>query len=261
MTFRLNAMFPYGSIMRRKKIYRRSSVSNLTGEERALYIQDMFSRIAPRYDLMNRLMTAGQDLRWRREVIKYADVKPGNLLLDLGAGTGDLAREAIYQQPKVTSLAADFTLNMMFAGRDQNAAEELHWCGANALCLPFPNECFDALVSGFLLRNVIDIRGALEEQLRVLKAGARWVALDTTRPRQSLLYPFIFLHLHFIIPTMGRLLTGQPDAYRYLPESTENFLHAEQLASRMIDAGMQEVGFRLFMFGTIAIHWGRKAWK
>jgi demethylmenaquinone methyltransferase / 2-methoxy-6-polyprenyl-1,4-benzoquinol methylase len=234
-------------------------VSELKGDERALYVRDMFSRIAPRYDLMNRVMTGWQDTRWRREVIQLTAIPPGGLVLDLGAGTGDLAREALRQQPGSKAVAADFTLEMMRAGQIQPGSAELCWCGADALHLPFPDDCFDGLVSGFLLRNVTDIRESLYEQVRVLKAGARWVALDTTRPRQSLLYPFIKLYLQFGIPSLGRLLTGQADAYRYLPESTQNFLSAEQLANRMLEAGLQEVRFKLYMFGTLAIHWGRKA--
>jgi demethylmenaquinone methyltransferase / 2-methoxy-6-polyprenyl-1,4-benzoquinol methylase len=233
-------------------------VVQLKGEERALYVQNMFSRIAYRYDLMNRLMTGGQDLRWRRKTIRRAAMPPGGLLLDLGAGTGDLALEALRQEPRAIAIAADFTLEMMRVGQSHPGAAEISWCGADALHLPFPDGCFDALVSGFLLRNVVNIHQSLKEQLRVLKSGGMWVALDTTRPRQNLLYPFILLHLHYIIPGLGRILTGQADAYRYLPESTENFLSAEQLASRMSEAGLQEIGFQRFMLGTVAIHWGKK---
>ncbi|RPI24476.1 MAG: hypothetical protein EHM70_21245 [Chloroflexota bacterium] len=99
---------------------------------------------------------------------------------------------------------------------------------------------------------------ALREQVRVLRPGARLVALDTTRPRPGLLSPFVHFHLHTVIPALGTLLTGQDDAYRYLPDSTENFLEADQLAAYMVSAGLQEVGFHLLMAGTVAIHWGRK---
>ena len=116
----------------------------------------MFRRIAPRYDLMNRLMTGGQDVRWRQEVIRLAQYPPGGTALDLGAGTGDLAREAIRQAPACRPVAADFTLNMMLVGK-QPPGPSLAWAGADALHLPFPNQTFDALVSGFLLRNVVDL--------------------------------------------------------------------------------------------------------
>jgi demethylmenaquinone methyltransferase / 2-methoxy-6-polyprenyl-1,4-benzoquinol methylase len=233
-------------------------LAELKGDDRAVYVQDMFSRIAYRYDLMNRLMTGGQDIRWRQIAIRRSELPSGGLLLDLGAGTGDLAQEALRQQPGASAVAADFTLEMMRAGKRRPEAVVLRWCAADALHLPFPDGCFDGLVSGFLLRNVTDIQASLHEQVRVLKPGGKWVSLDTTRPRPGLLYPLVQAHLHFIIPALGRLLTGQVDAYRYLPESTENFLRAEQLAKRMADAGLQEVGYQLFMFGTVAIHWGRK---
>jgi len=221
-------------------------------------VQNIFTRIAPRYDLMNRLMTGGMDVAWRREVIGRARLAPAGRLLDLGTGTGDLAREALRQQPRSCVTAADFTLAMMLAGQHRDTAR-LNWSAADALYLPFPSDRFDALVSGFLLRNVADLDQALREQLRVLKPGGRWVALDTTRPRRSLLSPFIHFHMHRVIPFLGTLLTGQRDAYTYLPDSSEAFLRAEDLAGRLTAAGFAGVGFRRLNFGTVAIHWGEKA--
>jgi demethylmenaquinone methyltransferase / 2-methoxy-6-polyprenyl-1,4-benzoquinol methylase len=232
-------------------------MTQLSGPQKARYVQDIFTRIAPHYDLMNRLMTGGQDVGWRRDVIGRAGLQPGSALLDLGAGTGDLAREARLQQPTARVVAADFTLEMMRAGR--KADDSFGWSSADALSLPFQAETFDAVVSGFLMRNVVDNRRALAEQLRVLKPGGRVVVLDTTRPRRNLLSPFIWVHLHVIIPTLGTLLSGQRDAYTYLPDSTEAFLSAEELAGRMVEAGFCEVGYKTLMFGTIAMHWGQKA--
>ena len=105
---------------------------------------------------------------------------------------------------------------------------------------------------------MIDRPLALQEQWRVLKQGGRVVILDTTRPQRNLLSPFIWVHLHIIIPMLGTLLSGHSDAYTYLPDSTEEFLSAEELAAKMKEVGFQGVGFRRFMFGTMAIHWGRK---
>ncbi|MHC1781959.1 MAG: ubiquinone/menaquinone biosynthesis methyltransferase [Anaerolineaceae bacterium] len=226
--------------------------------DKASYVQDVFDRIAPRYDLMNRLMTGAQDVRWRRLVIRKAQVPPGGRLLDLGAGTGDLAREALRRQPDCRPLAADFTLQMMLTGKKRPSSQLLDWSAADAMQLPFPDCEFDSLVSGFLLRNVTDVSLALAEQLRVLKPGAWMACLDTTRPQPNLLSPFIKYYMRRVIPFLGTFISGQRDAYTYLPVSSENFLRAEELLARMAAAGFQQIGFQRLMFGTVAIHWGRK---
>jgi demethylmenaquinone methyltransferase / 2-methoxy-6-polyprenyl-1,4-benzoquinol methylase len=231
-------------------------MTHLTGKERGEYVQNMFTRIAHRYDFMNRLMTAGQDVRWREQVIHQARLKPEAHLLDLGAGTGDLAREAITQQPQVKVIAADFTLEMMRVGQLNGS---LPWSAADALNLPFGENAFDAIVSGFLMRNVGDIQQALKEQYRTLKPGGRIVILDTTKPKRNLLSPFIWLHMHMVIPLVGGLLSGFKDAYSYLPDSTEEFVTAKEMAVRMAAVGFKKINFEILMFGTIAIHWGEKA--
>ena len=235
----------------------------LEGNERADYVQQMFTRIAGNYDLMNRIMTGGQDVRWRREVVRRANLNRGGRLLDLGTGTGDLAREAQVQHPDIQVTAADFTLEMMRVGKSRDLVQEsparqLAWSAADALNLPFEAETFDAVVSGFLLRNVIDVRLSLADQYRVLKPGGRIVTLDTTPPPDNLLKPFIQFHLHTIIPALGRLIARQGEAYLYLPDSTENFLQPEQLAAQLRSVGFTSVAYRRIMFGTIAIHWGEK---
>jgi len=230
-------------------------MTQLTGNERAKYVQGMFTHIAKRYDLMNRLMTGGQDIRWRKRVVELARLDNTASFLDLGTGTGDLAREALSAFPKATVVGADFTLEMMRVGQ---RTSPLNFSTADALRLPFSDSSFDAVVSGFLMRNVIDLQKAIEEQYRILKEGGRIVILDTTRPKKNILSPFIWFHMHFVIPTLGGLLTGSRDAYRYLPETTEGFVTAEEMASRMAKAGFQKIGFQRFMFGTIAIHWGEK---
>jgi demethylmenaquinone methyltransferase/2-methoxy-6-polyprenyl-1,4-benzoquinol methylase len=230
-------------------------MTRLTGQERAAYVQNMFTRIARRYDLMNRLMTGGQDVRWRKQVIQLARLERTSRLLDLGTGTGDLAREALAQAPQAKVVAADFTLEMMRVGQGNGP---LNFSSADALGLPFADQTFDAVVSGFLMRNVIDLQKALQEQYRVLRKGGRLVILDTTRPKRNLLSPFIWLHMHAVIPLLGRLITGSSDAYRYLPETTEGFVTAEELAARMAAASFKRVGYERFMFGTIAIHWGER---
>lgn len=233
-------------------------MANLTGVERARYVQGVFARIAHRYDLMNRLMTFGQDVRWRVEVIRRAALPVKACLLDLGAGTGDLAFEALRQHPDCQPVAADFTLQMMRVGLRRSQSGYLDWAAADAMQLPFIEASFEAVVSGFLLRNVSDIVVALREQHRVLKPGGRMVALDTTRPLQNFYTPLVNFHLHTVIPTLGGWISGSGEAYHYLPDSTETFLTAEALAERMIRAGFSQVGFHRLMFGTVAIHWGVK---
>lgn len=236
----------------------RINLKNQPAYDQGSDLQAMFTSIARRYDLMNWLMTGGQDTRWRWEVIRRTNLPPGGRILDLGAGTGDLAYLALRQNPDCTPVAADFTLAMMRVGKANRADESINWSAADALNLPFESGCFEAVVSGFLLRNVDDIARSLEEQRRVLKPGGRLVALDTTRPERNLISPFVNFHLHVIIPNLGRLITGSEVAYTYLPDSTEAFMRAEQLADRMREAGFQQVGFRRLMLGTIAIHWAEK---
>ncbi len=108
------------------------------------------------------------------------------------------------------------------------------------------------------MRNVIDLQKVLQEQYRVLGRGGHIVILDTTRPKKNFLSPFIWLHMHFIIPTLGGLLTGVKEAYHYLPETTEGFVTAEEMASRIAAVGFKKVNYQRYMFGTIAIHWGEK---
>lgn len=236
-------------------------MTNLTGGERAQYVRDMFTRIARHYDFMNRLMTGGQDVQWRKEVIRLAQMKSSASssrtmsLLDLGTGTGDLAREALKRNPQTRVIAADFTLEMMRVGRKPN---DPPYSAADALNLPFKDSTFEAVISGFLMRNVTDVNRSLQEQYRAIKSGGRIVILDTTRPKKNILSPFIWFHMHVMIPLLGKLISGVGDAYEYLPDSTEQFLSAEELAARMTSAGFKNVHFKRLMFGTIAIHWGEK---
>ena len=231
-------------------------MAHLSGAARAQYVRSMFGRIAGRYDLMNRLMTAGQDVRWRKVVVELAALPKGGRLLDLGTGTGDIAAEALRRDPSLRAVGGDFSLDMMRAGRTVSGRRAVLWAGTDALHLPFADDTFDTVTSGFLMRNVSDVRRAFEEQRRVLRRSGRIVCLDTTPPPQNWIRPFIRFHLHAVIPMLGKVITGSGDAYRYLPDSTEGFLTAEALATLMTEAGFHEVRFRRLMFGTVAIHIG-----
>lgn len=233
-------------------------MAHLKGKERAAYVQNMFDRIAGRYNLMNRLMTGGQDIRWRRFVVEQARIPAGGQLLDLATGTGDIGFEAIKAVPGIRVIGADFSLGMMVVGKKLPLGDQMDWCGADALQLPFPDNTFDAVTSGYLMRNVIDIPRTLAEQLRVLKPGGRIVVLDTSPPPNNWMRPFIEIHLRYIIPTLGRIISGNPDAYQYLPSSTQAFKTPEELAAIMREAGVRSVEYQTFMFGTMAVHWGEK---
>jgi demethylmenaquinone methyltransferase/2-methoxy-6-polyprenyl-1,4-benzoquinol methylase len=235
-------------------------MADLTGKDRANYVQDMFGRIAGRYNLMNRVMTFGQDMRWRRFVVKQAQLPQNGALLDLATGTGDIAFEAAKKHPEAFVVGADFALPMMFVGQNEARGKTIAWSAADALNLPFPNQSFDAIVSGYLVRNVIDIPRTFAEHLRVLKAGGRIVILDTSPPPNNILKPFIQIHLNYVIPILGRIIGGQAaaDAYKYLPESTQAFKTADELANLIREAGFVNVDYKLFMFGTMAVHWGEK---
>ena len=233
-------------------------MTHLKGQARAAYVQQMFGRIAPRYDLMNRLMTGGRDVAWRRIVVREAKLPHGGHLLDIATGTGDIALEALRQDGSLHVVGADFTLEMMLRGRDKPGAERIRWLGADALALPFPNDTFDAVTSGFMLRNVIDVPGALVEQWRVVRPGGRMVCLEISRPPRNLLLPFYRFYFHRIVPLLGQLVSGDRSAYTYLPRSADEFLSPDELADLMRRAGWREVRYRRLMWGTVAIHSGVK---
>jgi demethylmenaquinone methyltransferase/2-methoxy-6-polyprenyl-1,4-benzoquinol methylase len=231
-------------------------MSELQGRERAAYVQAMFERIARRYNLMNRLITFGRDRVWRRHVVRQAALQPSGSLLDVATGTGDIALEALRQRPGAAVIGADFAPGMMRVGRRRSGGSRVGWCIADALALPFADASFDAVASGYLMRNVADILAAFREQRRVARPGGRVICLDTSPPPPGFLRPLILFHLRVIIPLLGRLIAGDAAAYTYLPASTEGFRTPDELAGLMRQAGLVEVRYRLFMFGAMAVHVG-----
>lgn len=241
-----------------------------TPAEKQQYVNQMFARIAHRYDLMNRVMTAGQDKRWRRLLIEQAQLPPNGKLLDIATGTGDIAFEAWRQQPILSQVVgADFTLPMMQVGRQRwqkrydhvhppATRPEISWSGADTLHLPFPDDTFDAVVSGFLLRNVTSVPQALAEQRRVCRPGGRVLVLEIPRTADSLFGALFRLYFHRIVPLLGGLISGQRDAYSYLPASADAFLRPEELKSEMEKVGLRQVGYTMLMFSTVALHAGVK---
>jgi demethylmenaquinone methyltransferase/2-methoxy-6-polyprenyl-1,4-benzoquinol methylase len=221
--------------------------------KQAEQVRAMFTRIAGRYDLMNRLMSFGQDVFWRRKMMVKINFPPHAVVLDLGAGTGDLSREVRRLAKGASITAADFTLGMLEAGKDWQSIQR---CNADAMCLPFAADRFDVVVSGFLVRNVENVEQTLAEMVRVLKPGGHLLILDMTRPRSKVLAPFIRFYLNRVVPLLGAMITDQKEAYTYLPDSTQSFLKAEELANKMKAAGLHDVEFETLNFGTVAIHSG-----
>lgn len=233
-------------------------MSHLSGSEKSRYVRHMFSGIAGHYDLLNRLMTFGQDQRWRREAIMMLEVKSGARYLDEGAGTGDIALAISRQFPGVSVVACDLTPEMIAIGRKRAGGMRIMWVIADAQYLPFAGEGFTGVISGYLLRNVGNLEQTLGEQYRVLHPAGKVVSLDTTPPRKNWLHPFIIFYLRRVIPFLGRLFTGNSAAYAYLPRSTEQFLSAEKLAGKLRDAGFSAVSTVHRMAGTMAIHKAQK---
>lgn len=218
----------------------------------------MFARIAKRYDLLNRIITFGQDARWRREAIRRLELSASDRVLDLGTGTGELAFEALRQVSRIHAVGADFTPEMMRVGRAHRNGHAVDWVIADAHALPFMDATFDGVVSGFLLRNVVNLKQTLKEQYRILKPDGRMVCLETTPPAEGLFKPVLTFYLQVLIPAWGRLISGENEAYHYLPDTTQSFIPANELTHLIEAAGFHLVRVVTRMLGTIAIHWGHK---
>lgn len=227
-------------------------------QHKPTYVNRMFARIAPTYDLMNRLMTGGQDQRWRREMLDYCNLPPRGTLLDVGAGTGDIAYTALQRHPTLRAVGSDFTYEMMAAGVGKIPGVFLPFVQADTYALPFADNSFDAVVSGFLVRNVVDRVAAFREMARVTKPGGRVVCLETTPPSNSILGPLFRLYFFQIVPLIGSIVSGDRQAYAYLPHSTVEFPPPAELARMMEQAGLQHVFYVERMMKAVAIHVGVK---
>ena len=220
-----------------------------TGTLPANEVRAMFDRIAPVYDVMNRVMTAGLDLRWRR-IAAEAVVKPGDRVLDACCGTGDLAVASAKRGGVVTGL--DFSPAML--ERARRKLPSATWVEGDLLALPFEAGSFEAATVGFGVRNVADLEQGLVELRRVLVQGGRVAVLEITQPR-GLLAPFYRLWFDRIVPLLGRLLKGGA-AYTYLPASVRRFPGPDDLAHLMGSAGFADVSYRTFAGGIVALHVG-----
>ena len=215
-------------------------------------VRDMFDRIAPVYDLMNRVMTAGLDQRWRRLTVR-AVVRPGDRVLDACCGTGDLAVAA--RQAGASVVGLDFSERMLERARRKDASVE--WVQGDLLELPFADASFDAATVGFGVRNVADLERALAELRRVLRPGGRLGILEITRPGGPLRL-FYRLWFDVLIPLAGKILPGG-SAYTYLPASVRRFPGPGELAQLMRAQGLGQVGYRTLAGGIVALHTGTAA--
>lgn len=219
----------------------------------------MFDRISGVYDRMNRVMTAGLDRTWRRRAADRAGLEPGDRVLDLCCGTGDLAIEVAGRVgPSGEVVGADFSEPMLEIAREKEPGEgeaAVSFVNADALELPFEDHSFDALTIGFGARNLADLDRGLDEMKRVLRPGGRLVILEITQPRRQPLKGFFALWFDRIVPLIGRL-AGDSAAYSYLPDSVRSFPAADALADRLVDAGFDQVRWTVMAGGIIAIHSG-----
>ena len=212
-------------------------------------VRGMFDRIAPVYDAMNRVMTAGLDRSWRRLTVE-AVVQPGDRVLDACCGTGDLAVAAEREGGLVTGL--DFSPRML--ERARRKSDSIAWVEGDLLALPFDDDAFDAATVGFGVRNVADLEAALAELHRVLRPGGRLAILEITQPR-GFLRPFFSLWFDRVVPLLGKVLPGGK-AYTYLPASVRRFPGAEELAELLARHGFEQVRVRLLGGTIVALHTG-----
>jgi len=219
----------------------------------------MFTGIVGRYDLLNDLMTAGRHRYWKRVAVQAAE-PDGAVALDLGTGTGDIARELVRQGARQV-VAGDFAPAMLGAAEEKarrKGFESIRFTVADALDLPFADAMFDCVTSGFLVRNVTSPELAFLEMHRVLKPGGRVVCLEAAR-RDDRIGRLLNRAFGVSARILGRIVAGDAAAYAYLPDSVANFATPDELAAIIQRAGFSQIQYRHFGFGLIAIHRARKA--
>jgi demethylmenaquinone methyltransferase / 2-methoxy-6-polyprenyl-1,4-benzoquinol methylase len=225
---------------------RRAEPGLPAAEEKPRYVAAMFGRIARCYDVMNTLMTLGQDGPWRAAV---AGAVPADAqrVLDVGTGTGKLAQAVSKSLPRAQIVGVDFALPMLLAGKAPSAA------AADALALPFADASFDAVVSAFVVRNLADVQRGLAEQARVLRSSGRLVVLEITPGPPRPLRGLFRVYFRGLVPWLGGLIAGDAAAYTYLPTSAAAFLEPERLADVLRALGLSRVDVRRLALGSVAI--------
>ena len=220
-------------------------------------IGEMFDRVAPRYDLLNRVLSFGTDLSWRRRALRLARLGAGERALDVGAGTGDLTFALLRGSAADASVVAvDLSPKMLALLRGRARSVRAEAVLGSATALPVADASVDRVIAGFALRNFGDALGGLREFRRVLRPGGRAVVLELSTPPGRLLRTLYRFYFHRVAPRLAVLLGGDPTAYRYLPASVDRFPGAEGLADLFRQAGFRTVRFERLTFGIAAIHVG-----
>ncbi len=231
---------------------------------KSVYVREMFASIAPRYDAANRVLTAGLDEAWRRRAIRLLAPPSGGTVLDLCCGTGDVAFHLLRTDPALRVTGIDFCAPMLALARER-ATREAHgdaeFVEGDVTELPFTEDSFDGATMAFSLRNVVDIDAVLQETLRVLRPGARFVNLDVSKPPNALWRRCFNLYFYGVVPLVGGLVGGSRQAYAYLPSSLTHHPDAEHLRERFERAGFVQARYVAIMGGAIAIHVGTKTGK
>lgn len=236
--------------------------SKIIGEQKRSYVRDMFARVAPRYDLLNSLLSLRIHHYWREAAAREAKLRPGDTALDVCTGTADLALRLEREVgASGTVLGVDFCEPMLQVGlrkvRRHSCHGRITLVLGDALQLPFASDSFEAVTVAFGIRNVVDIRKAFAEMWRVLKPGGRVVCLEFSLPRRQPFRSIYNFYFHRLLPWIGGLLSHR-DAYTYLPTSVRYFPEREQLARIMREVGFAEVTWRELTFGIVCIHSGVK---
>ncbi len=217
-------------------------------------VRAMFDDVAPRYDLTNDVLSLGQDRRWRHQVINSVDPKPGELILDLAAGTGTSSQP--FEDRGATVVPCDFSVGMLRVGK--KAKPHLPFVAGDGTRLPFADDTFDAVTISFGLRNIVDPDAGLRELHRVTKPGGRLVVCEFSSPTWS---PFRTVYIEYLmkaLPPVARAVSSSPDAYVYLAESIRAWPDQAGLAARLQDAGWGQVKWRNLSGGIVALHHGTK---
>ncbi|MGA8053866.1 MAG: class I SAM-dependent methyltransferase [Burkholderiales bacterium] len=221
-------------------------------DERERRIRRVFDAVAPRYDLMNDLMSLGVHRLWKRSFAAMVAPRAGEVIVDLAGGTGDIA--ALLAAPDRTVIVCDPSLRMMSAGRSRGLAD-VRWAAGAGEALPFADASVDALTISFGIRNATDMRAALVDMRRVLKPGGRFLCLEFSKAAAPIRPAYNFFSLT-VIPRLGAWVARAPEAYTYLVESIRRFPDQETMKRMMEEAGFADVRYRNFSFGIACVHAG-----